>query len=132
MINSNNYLSVNGTDLSGHVDELKVILGATGEDNTRHGNSLRAKEASIPEFAIEGTFYQSVTVTTAIWSLITGGSAITVIAKQNAASGTNNTYTCTNMIYEGEFHAIGGSGVGQTNKTPFRFVPTKDTVVTPS
>lgn len=121
---SNASIVINSVDLSDHDNEVKITYGSKGLEDTAMGATFETTKSGLKNLKMEFKFFQdyaSSKVDATLFSLV-GGSGVTIVVMANASSGTNNTYTATNMRLDGDYSPIDGK-VGDLVETSVAFTP---------
>lgn len=108
-------VTVNGVDLSDHVQSVQLNYDAADLDTTAMGSSTRTRIAGLKDWSMSVTFYQDYAaskVDATLFPLI-GAAAFTVTAKatSGATSSTNPLFTGSAIL--GSYSGPAGGRVGE-------------------
>lgn len=118
-------VSVNGTDLSDHVDSVEinqefedVDLTAMGASSREHAKGLRSDSITVSFFQD----YDASKVDAVLSPLITNTSGFAVVVKPTSAavSSTNPSFSMTSLLFT--YSPLAG-GIGEANQTSVEFLP---------
>lgn len=127
---SDAYLSVNGVDLSDHVQSLTVTYEAEQQDDTVMGNDTRSNKPGLKNWSIEVNFlqdYASNEVDATLFSLVGSTFAIIIKPVNTATGATNPRFDATGTL--STYNMLGGA-VGDLAVAPVTIVPAGQTSAT--
>lgn len=128
--------TVNSVDLSDHVIGGRLAMEADDVPNTTMGQGVKTTQAGLPKWECEMKLaqnYASAKTDATLFTLIGSATLFTVIAIGNASSGTNNTYTMTNMRISGGYNMIDGEiEGGKISDVTVKFTPGRGSTMTKS
>lgn len=124
---------INSVDLSDHVKSIVVNYSADTLEDTAMGATFHTKKAGLLNGDVTLELYQDYASSKTDQTLfgLVGAAAFSVVVKANASAGTNNTYTFSAMVIDGNYNPINGA-VGALEMTSVKFVPASGCTLTRS
>jgi hypothetical protein len=117
------FVSINGVDLSDHVESVSLDYSAELQDSTTMGDTTRERLGGLKDWSASITFKQdfaAAKVDATLFSLV--GVASTIILRADNSDGvsaTNPNYTGSAIL---ESYPPLGGGVGEMAKTTAKFM----------
>lgn len=120
MILKNAFFSLNGVDLSDHVQEISLELGREGQDDTTMGHNTRTMESGLKTWSLSVTFKQSFVagkVDATLFGIYNTGNVVAIILRpeKGAKSATNPEFTGDVVL---ESYSPLGQSVGDFHTAP--------------
>ena len=111
-------VSVNGVDLSDHVQSVAMDTGVEAKDDTAMGDTTRSGSGGLLTWGIEVTFLQdfaAAKVDATISGLVGSTTAVIVKHTSSAVSATNPSWTGTGLVVS--YNPVSGSVGDQSMAT---------------
>lgn len=128
MILKNAFVSVNGVDLSDHVQEVSLEMGREGQDDTVMGHNTRTMESGLKTWSFSVTFkqnYNAAKVDATLFGVYNAGAAVAVAVRPD-----NGVKAATNPEFSGqailESYTPLGQAIGDFATAPCSFTAAGD------
>lgn len=117
-------VTINSVDLSDHTKSVKLTLSADMLEDTAMGASYHTMKPGLKKFAADIEFYQDFASSKVDLTCrpLVGAAPFPLVIIGTLAAGTNNTFTTTNVVLDGDYNPL-NAGVGVLDMVSVKCVP---------
>lgn len=121
---TNAYALVNSMDLSDHVKKVKLTLGADSLEDSAMGSGYHTHKGGAKTFKADLELFQDFAANKVDQTVrpLVGAAPFPLVIKGDSSSGTNNTFTMTNVIVSGDYSPL-DAAFGVLAPATVSFVP---------